>query len=227
LHTLWGDRVTFAEVLVRQGHPGPDVPPYTTNEQKLRDGRRMKHDEAIPWPVLVDDLYGSVHRDYGMLADPAYLIGTDGRVSFYNYWTHVPSLDRAIEALLAQGGRGEVGSHRPFHPLATLTDGWRGLRRGLPQSFIDLETAAPGMASGPWLGYQVRGTLAPVALVAEPWPQQTRWTVTVALAAGAALVTAASRRRSRVKDARRRTRRALRASRSARHMQGPVYADRM
>jgi hypothetical protein len=231
LHQRFGDRVHFVDILVRQGHPGPGVPPYSTNEEKLRDGQRMKEDEALPWTVLVDDLYGAVHRDYGMLADPTYLIGTDGRVSFYNYWTHVPTLHRAIEALLASGGRGEVGSHRPFHPLAALTDGWRGLRRGLPQSFVDLETAMPGMASGPWLGYQLRNVLAPVALVAEPWPVRTRWMVTAVLAAAAAAVTAAVRGRPPgLERERRRARRALRASRSARHMQGPVPAlrgDRM
>jgi hypothetical protein len=117
-----------------------------------------------------------------MLADPTYLIGTDGRVSFYNYWTHVPTLHRAIDALLARGGAGALGSHRMVHPLATLTNGWPGLRRGLPQSFWDLETAAPGTASGPWLGYQCRSLLAPFALAAEPWPASTRWGLTLAAA---------------------------------------------
>jgi hypothetical protein len=152
----------------------------------------MQDDEALPWPVLVDDLEGSVHQSYGMLADPTYLIGVDGRVSFYNYWTHVPTLHRAIDALLARGGAGALGSHRMVHPLATLTDGWRGIRRGLPQSFLDLETAAPGTASGPWLGYQCRSLLAPAALVAEPWPAPAKWGI--ALAAAALLLGAAATR---------------------------------
>jgi hypothetical protein len=74
----------------------------------------MEADGAIPWTVLVDDLYGTVHRDYGMLADPTYLVGTDGRVSFYNYWTHVPTLYRAIQSLLATGGRGRWDRIGPF-----------------------------------------------------------------------------------------------------------------
>jgi hypothetical protein len=198
LHWKWGGRVHVVDVLIRQGHPGPGVPPYDTDAQKHRDAVRMQDDEALPWTVLVDDLEGSVHQSYGMLADPTYLIGTDGRVSFYNYWTHVPTLHRAIEALLARGGAGAVGSHRMVHPLATLTDGWRGLRRGLPQSFWDLETAAPGTASGPWLGYQFRSLLGPVALVAEPWPASTRWGVALAaagLCAAAARLATRPRRR--------------------------------
>lgn len=179
LHADWGDRVQFVDILVRQGHPGPDVRPYRTFEEKMRDGERYKQDETIPWTVLVDDLDGTVHRQYGMIADPAYLIGTDGRAAFYNYWTHVPTLHRAIERLLERGGVGEIGEHRTPHMLAALTDGWRGLRRGLPQSFTDLETALPGSASGPWLGYQMRSVLAPVALTSHPWSRRTKLAATL------------------------------------------------
>ncbi len=34
--------------------------------------------EQIPWPALVDDVEGTVHRAYGGLANPTYLIGTEG-----------------------------------------------------------------------------------------------------------------------------------------------------
>lgn len=63
-----------------------------------------------------------------------------------------------------------------------MTDGWKGLRRGWPQSFIDLETSAPGMASGPWLGYQLRPLLAPLTLRSKPLPRSAK----LGLAAGAA-----------------------------------------
>ena len=177
------------DVLIRQEHPGPDVPPYRSLEQKLRDGSRHKEEDGIPWTVVVDELDGRVHRQYGGLADPSYLIGRDGMVSFYNYWTHIPTLHRAIETLMAMGGRGIVGEHRVPHMLAAITDGWRGLRRGLPQSFVDLETAMPGFASGPWLGYQLKPLLAPAALRAEPWPRPVRYGVALMTAAvvGAAL----------------------------------------
>jgi hypothetical protein len=162
--------VHLVNILIRQEHPGPDVPPYTSFAQKLRDGDRHKSDDRIDWTVLVDELDDHVHLQYGGLTDPSYLIGTDGVVSFYNYWTHVPTLPRAIGQLLARNGRGVIGEHRLPHMLAAVTDGWRGLRRGLPQSVIELETAMPGFASGPWLGYQLKPLLAPLALRATPWP---------------------------------------------------------
>jgi hypothetical protein len=196
LHAEFGGSVQFLDVLIRQAHPGPGAEPYTSDAQKMRDGERFKRDDAIPYPMLVDDLAGTVHQVYGGLADPTYLIDADGRVAFYNMWTHGPTLHEAITALLAQGRRGVVrgGIDHVPHLLASIADGWHGLRRGAPQSVIDLELAAPGMASGIWLGYQVRPLLAPVALRAKPLPTAAK----VGLALGAlALVGLLAARRER------------------------------
>jgi hypothetical protein len=183
LFAHWGEEIPFVEVFIRQAHPGPGVPPYRSFEQKFEDARRYVQEEGIPWTVLVDDLEGRVHQSYGGLADPSYLIGGDGRVSFYNMWTHAPTLNEAIVALRHQGGQGVVqgGIDHVMHLAASMTDGWKGIRRGLPQSYVDLETAAPGMGSGTWLGYQMRPALAPLTLRSEPLPAP----VKLALAAGA------------------------------------------
>jgi hypothetical protein len=87
-------------------------------------------------------------------------------------WTHAPTLHEAIEELFGQGGRGVVkgGTDRIPHLLSTIADGWHGLRRGFPRSAIELELSMPGMASGPFLGYQIRPLLAPIALRATPLP---------------------------------------------------------
>jgi hypothetical protein len=177
--------VQFVDVVIRQAHPGPDVPHYETFDEKMRDAERYKREEGIPWPVLVDDLAGTVHQVYGGLADPSYLIGSDMRVAYYNMWTHGPSLNEAIRALLARGGSGVVedGISRWPHMGAAMTDGWRGLRRGLPQSFTDMMLAAPGSPVLPWVGYQFRPLLAPLTLRAKPLPPA----VKVGLAVGGAL----------------------------------------
>ena len=185
----------FVDVVIRQAHPGPGERHYTSFEQKLADARAYKEQDGIPWDVVVDDLEGTVHQVYGGMSDPTYLIDADGRVAYYNMWTHAPTLHIAIEALLAQGGRGVVagGVDRTPHMGAALTDGWRGLRRGLPQSLIDIETAGPTTGLGAWLGYQLKPLLAPVTLRAEPLPTGAR----LALAAGAAaLAFGVLRRRS-------------------------------
>jgi hypothetical protein len=170
LYARWGDAVHFVDVVIRQAHPGPGAPAYETMEQKMADAERYQEEEGVPWVILVDDLEGTVHQTYGGLADPSYLLDADSRVAFYNLWTHAPTLHEAIGDLLAQGGRGVVdgGADALPHLLPALTTGWRGLRRGFPQSLLDLETASPGAGVATWLGYQMRPLLAPVTQRAKP-----------------------------------------------------------
>ncbi len=162
----------FIDVVIRQAHPGPDAGPYRHFTEKMRDARRFQEEERIPWPVLVDDLRGTVHQVYGGLADPTYLIDADGKVAFYDMWTYAPRLHEAITELDARGGRGVVkeGLARMPHLGPSMTDGWRGLRRGLPQSVTDLMLSAPGSAAMIWAGYQMRPLLAPLTLRARPLP---------------------------------------------------------
>ena len=99
-------------------------------------------------------------------------------------WTHAPTLHRALTALAGQNGSGVVlgGWDRQPHILHAIADGWRALRRGAPQSLIDMEKALPGSALLPWLGYQLRPALGPVALRDTPLPTAAR----IGLAAGGA-----------------------------------------
>jgi len=178
--------VRFVDVVIRQAHPGPGARPYDTFDAKFHDAERYQRDAHIPWPVLVDDLEGTVHQVYSGLADPTYLIDADGHVAYFSMWTHGPTLNASIDALLSQGGRGVVngGIDHVVHLLPSMTDGWKGIRRGLPQSFTDLETAAPGMASGIWLGYQLRPVIAPLTLRIDPLPTPAK----IALALGAGFI---------------------------------------
>ena len=186
LFARWGDQVHFVEVFIRQAHPGPEVPPYRDFEQKMEDARRYVREESIPWVVLVDDLEGSVHQTYGGLADPSYLIDRDSRVAFYNLWTYAPALYEAISALMEQDSRGVVrgGMLRVPNLLPAMTAGWRALRRGLPQSYVDLELATPGAATATALGGIVGPIMRPLSQRARPLSPATR----AAILGGAAAI---------------------------------------
>jgi hypothetical protein len=187
------------DVVVRQAHPGPDVPSYQNFEQKMQDGRRYQQDEDIPWSIVVDDLEGTVHQVYGSLSDPTYLIDIDGRVTYYNMWTHVPNVHTALEAMRKQGWRGVVngGIDRVPHMAPWMTHGWRGIKRGLPQSFLDLETSLPSSGLSTWLGYQLRGLLGPLTLRDTPLPVPVKIALSVGMAATVALAVRLTGSRSR------------------------------
>jgi hypothetical protein len=78
LHRLYGGRVHFVEVLVRQAHPGELHGAYRSYDEKLDDARALRREERPPWPLLIDDLAGAVQRAYGGLAAAAYLIDRRG-----------------------------------------------------------------------------------------------------------------------------------------------------
>lgn len=172
LYVKWSNHVHFVDVFIRQAHPGTNLPPYRMFADKMDDAERYQAGESIPWPVVVDDLAGTVHQVYGGLSNPAYLIDLDGNVSFYNIWTYAPHLYKAILALLNRDGRGVIYGGRELRPhmMPVITDGWRGLERGMPQSVEDMQKAVPGMASLLWAGCQLKPMLAPMTLRATPAP---------------------------------------------------------
>ena len=196
MHHRGGEAVHFVDVIVRKVNPGPAVPPYRSEAQKVADAEATRRDEGIPWTVLVDDLEGSVHQAYGGLANPAYLIGKDGRVCFYGPATGAPSLHRALNELLSANGRGTVAGGRDFvpHLLATVTNGWPAIERGMPQSAAELSSALPGSVALLRLGARLRPVLAPLTLRSQPLSRPVRLAL-IAGAIGALLLTARATRR--------------------------------
>lgn len=187
----------FLEIFLRQAHPGERRGSYRTYEEKLEGAREYSRQEQLPWPVVVDDLAGTVHRTYSQeMADPVFLVDAVGRVAFYGMWTHVPTLKRAIDELLADGQRAPVagGLDRRPHLLASFVDGFRGPMRGGLRAVFEYDLGGLGAGTLSFLGSRVKPVLAPVALRAEPLPDGAK----VALAAGLAMLSAAaiaSRRR--------------------------------
>jgi hypothetical protein len=78
-----------------------------------------------------------------------------------------------------------------------MTHGWRGIKRGLPQSFLDLETSLPSSGLSTWLGYQLRGLLAPLTLRDTPLPVPVKIALSVGLATTVALAVQLAGSRSR------------------------------
>ena len=189
MHYLYGERVRFIDVLVRQEHPGERRGPYRTYEEKVQSAHEYEREEGIAWTVLVDDLAGMVHEAYGGAAAPLYLIDATGRVAFYGVLAHAPTLKRAIDELLAKEGHGITSGdvdHWP-HVFASLVDGWRGPRRGGLRAVLDYELAVPGAATLTFLGHLAKPVLSPLALRSTPLPVSARLTLGSGLIATTAL----------------------------------------
>lgn len=197
LYRWYRDRIHFVDVFVRQAHPGECRGPYRSFQGKLESAREYRREEAIPWLVLVDDLAGTVHRAYGGMFDPAYLIDSLGQVSFYGMWANAPTLKVAIDQLLAMGGAGGPvagGIDRFPHLFASFVNGWDGLKRGCDRAVRDYDVATFGGATLTRLGYLAKPVLAPLALRATPLPLGTKVALSAALGAAVGLVLGLRRR---------------------------------
>ncbi len=197
MHTWYGDRVQFVDIMVRQAHPGERRPAYRTYEQKLADARDFQEREGIPWQVLADDLAGTVHRLYGSMSDPVYLIDAAGRVAFYGMWIDGPRLKQAIDELLAQGGQGQPvagGIDRRPHMAPAFVEGWRTVSRGGHRAVVDLLLSYPLPGALVFPGYLARPLLRPLFVRVTPLPPALRLAVWGGLATVLALTLAGRRR---------------------------------
>jgi hypothetical protein len=127
--------------------------------------------DNLAWPVVVDDYEGTIHRQYSAeMADPSFLVDAEGDLAFYGMWTHIPTLKRAIDELLARDGRGTVagGTDRQPHLAASFVDGYRGLRRGGRRAVLEFDLGSGGGGTMSFLGHKAKPLLEGFALNARP-----------------------------------------------------------
>lgn len=74
-------------IYVREPHPGENYPAHTTWEQKLQFAKDCREQDGIQNPLLVDDLDGTVHRQYGTLPNMIYIVDRNGTVAYKAMWT--------------------------------------------------------------------------------------------------------------------------------------------
>jgi peroxiredoxin len=101
LHEDYADEdVEFFFVYVREAHPGEKLPAHRSENDKIEAAERFRDEEEVAMPIIVDDLDGSIHRKYGALPNPAYLIDKSGRIAFRSLWTRPSVMAKALDELL-------------------------------------------------------------------------------------------------------------------------------
>jgi hypothetical protein len=180
----FGDRAQWFYLYVREAHPGERLPSHGSHEQKREQAEFFRQADQVPWPVLVDNIEGTVAHAYTELPNAQFLIDADGRIAFRGDVAHGPTLYRALEQLLQQGGRGAIpdADDSMPHMLGPMVFGWDGIERGGEVSTHDIWKGAPPMAANLWLGNQMKPLLAPLAGRGKPLPTG------VKIAAGAVLL---------------------------------------
>jgi hypothetical protein len=87
----------FLFVLTREAHPGENYPHHSSWEQKLRHAEAFRDRFSVRRQILVDDLEGTVHHQYGLLPDMCWLIGKKNLILFKADWTNADALRMILD----------------------------------------------------------------------------------------------------------------------------------
>lgn len=93
------DQAHFLFVYVREAHPGENYPPHQYFEQKVLHAKALR-ERGMSRPIVVDSLYGKVHRRYGGVSNMSWIIDHTGHVAYRASWTVEPDIRSALEEIL-------------------------------------------------------------------------------------------------------------------------------
>lgn len=112
--------VDFYVVYVKESHPAEHYRHHTSLEQKLAHARDYRRLERPEFPILVDDLEGTIHRAYGPWPTSLFVVHKDGRLVFRSTIAQ-PSQLRGFLAELVEWDR-LAREHPDNEPHLTYTE---------------------------------------------------------------------------------------------------------
>lgn len=104
LMKAYAGKADFYVLYTREAHPGENYPAHETFSDKVSNAHDMKRLENIERPILIDDLDGTMHRDYGARPNSIYVIGSDGVVLLRADWNDPKLLRAQLDRLLENHG---------------------------------------------------------------------------------------------------------------------------
>ena len=179
LSRRYGDRVAFGFIYTREAHPGENVGQPSTMEVKMAHARQLQEAHGVDWPVLVDDLEGTVHRMLDTKQNSVHIADADGRIVFRALFAGASGVAKAIAAV-AESGRPHKSQIHGMLTGAMKSIGYidETLRQAGSLAYRDVVKAVPPMAA-----------MALVARVFPFLPKASRgWAATAMMVATAALV---------------------------------------
>jgi peroxiredoxin len=103
LNGLYEDRdpnVEFFFVYTREAHPGDKLAAHQSYEDKVKAAELLRDAERVEIPIIVDEMNGKIHRQYGKLPNPTFIIDKSGRIAFRSLGTRASVIAAALDELL-------------------------------------------------------------------------------------------------------------------------------
>lgn len=129
-------------VYAREAHPGERTGAHANDDDKRAAARRLAAEESLSRLLLVDGVEGEVHRTYGAVWDPVFVVGGDGRVVGRLAWNDPARVTDVLDALASSGPVQPVESTE-MPRLPSPSGFGHGLLRGGIQALIDFHDHGP------------------------------------------------------------------------------------
>ncbi|MDA1035481.1 MAG: hypothetical protein O3B65_01205 [Chloroflexi bacterium] len=104
----FAERAHFPFMYVREAHPGELYGAHESIEQKFEHARAFR-EYGVERQIVVDSLYGKVHRQYGGVSNMTYIIDHTGHIAFRAEWTVADDIREVLEEVLAMGAKRRAG----------------------------------------------------------------------------------------------------------------------
>jgi AhpC/TSA family len=91
----------FFLIYTREPHPGENIPQPTTIEERAKNAARLKQEEKVNFPILVDTLDNAVRNAYRGWSNGIFVVDKAGMLVFRSSWTHGPELAQVLHDLHA------------------------------------------------------------------------------------------------------------------------------
>ncbi|QUR67757.1 deiodinase-like protein [Mycobacterium spongiae] len=137
--------VVFLVLYVREAHPGGHISAHRTADDKNAAARIAVSEEREGRVILVDDVEGSAHHDYGCMPNTVHVIDAKGTVVFRALWNDPAGVEAALRSLSSGGDPAAVRTAFSPAPPTTLL---RVLRRAGWRAVWDFALAFPQLAVG-------------------------------------------------------------------------------
>ena len=142
----------FFLIYTREAHPGETVPAHESFEEKIQNACRLRDEEKITIPILIDSLDGDIHQGYGAsdlsnsTCPRLQVVDKEGRIVFKATWSDAEELRFALDEFIERDGRVEEGYRlkegrveKIQFPLRDLPERQRVLGRAGEKSIADWE----------------------------------------------------------------------------------------
>ena len=91
--------IEFAYVYTREAHPGKNIAPHRSMDEKRANAKKLKELEGISFPLVVDTLDGRIQRLYvdPRFNNPVFLVNRAGVVVYKSAWLDSSELPQVLE----------------------------------------------------------------------------------------------------------------------------------